>query len=168
MPALDPSKVCFACNEEKPLTEFYRAPTAADGRAGKCKECTKAAVRANRAARIEYYREYDRRRFQENPERRAAQLAQMRSIPSSVTQPGKDAYRARNREKASATISVNNAVRDGRLAKRSTCEICGSSDRIHGHHHDYSKPLDVWWLCDHCHKHLHRMMRSAERKRIAA
>lgn len=167
MPALDPSKVCFVCNEKKPITEFYRHPATRDGHLGKCKECTKAAVRANRAARIDHYREYDRRRFQENPERRAAHLALMRSIPSSVTQPRKDAYRARNREKASATTSVNNAVRNGKLEKRSTCEICGSTDRIHAHHHDYSKPLDVWWLCDHCHKRLHRMMRSAERKRLS-
>src|SRR5690554_3429649 len=32
-----------------------------------CKECRKAKVRANRASKVEYYREYDRKRFKEDP-----------------------------------------------------------------------------------------------------
>jgi hypothetical protein len=63
-----------------------------------------------------------------------------------------------------AKSAVNNALRDKRITKPDHCEICASTDRIHGHHHDYSKPLDVWWLCDHCHKLIHRLMRSVQRK----
>lgn len=34
-------KICFKCNKEKELTEFYKHPKMGDGHLGKCKECTK-------------------------------------------------------------------------------------------------------------------------------
>lgn len=39
-------------------------------------------------------------------------------------------------------------VRDGHLTKPDKCEVpgCDRSD-VHGHHDDYSKPLEVRWLC---------------------
>jgi hypothetical protein len=36
------------------------------------------------------------------------------------------------------------------------CEKCGAwSTKLDGHHADYSKPLEVVWLCRRCHKTLH-------------
>jgi hypothetical protein len=40
---------------------------------------------------------------------------------------------------------VRSAVRAGRLV-RAACETCGAT-KTQGHHDDYSKPLDVRWLC---------------------
>jgi hypothetical protein len=64
------------------------------------------------------------------------------------------AYRARNREKTKAQNRLNYAIRKGRMA-RLPCEVCGTRERVHAHHHDYSKPLDVRWLCLQCHKDAH-------------
>lgn len=64
------------------------------------------------------------------------------------------AWRDRNPEKAKAHLAINNATRKGTLT-RQPCEVCGSP-RSHAHHDDYSKRLDVRWLCAVHHKALHR------------
>ena len=58
------------------------------------------------------------------------------------------------------------ALQSGRLVRAEKCEHCGikptpienGDTRIHGHHPDYSKPLDIVWLCTNCHKQLHADM----------
>ena len=56
---------------------------------------------------------------------------------------------------------VNEAVRGGGLRRPEVCESCWLPDRrlLHGHHEDYSRPLDVIWLCAKCHSRLHAMDR---------
>jgi len=51
--------------------------------------------------------------------------------------------RARNR--------LNNAVKGGYVTRITACEVCGSEDGVEAHHQDYSKPLEVRWLCKDCH-----------------
>lgn len=46
---------------------------------------------------------------------------------------------------------LNQAVRHGKAIRPDTCERCGAVARVEGHHHDYSKPLEVEWLCRPCH-----------------
>ena len=62
-------------------------------------------------------------------------------------------YRARFPEAYAARTAVGNAVRDGKLQKE-PCLFCGTA-KVHGHHRDYSKPLEVIWLCARCHNRLH-------------
>ena len=43
-----------------------------------------------------------------------------------------------------ARMRVSLAIKSGRMA-RGRCLVCG--DTPEGHHENYSKPLDVLWLC---------------------
>lgn len=125
----------------------------------RCKECTKARVRANRAEKVDYYRAYDRVRFYEHG---------ARGKPSKeAVKRRSDAWKSRNREKRSAHEAVGHAVRAGRIAKADKCEACGVVEaRIHGHHDDYSKPLEVRWLCSKCHRAWHRKYDEEESRKI--
>lgn len=133
-------KTCFKCNLEKPLDDFYNHPQTADGKLNKCKDCSKRDSRDRRIANIEYYRAYDRKRG-------SRQSAEYRRE-----------YRERNPKKYKAVTAVNNAVRDGKLVKPESCQECGIKTRIHGHHDDYDKKLEVIWLCPVCHKERHKML----------
>jgi len=57
-------------------------------------------------------------------------------------------------EKRRAHWTVHNAIRDGRLMKE-PCEVCGV-EKTDAHHDDYSKPLEVRWLCRKHHGERHR------------
>lgn len=65
-------------------------------------------------------------------------------------------WRERNPEKARAHRLVNNHKLRG-----DKCEECGVTEKLHGHHPDYSKPLEIVTLCDSCHKAEHRRLKNA-------
>lgn len=50
---------------------------------------------------------------------------------------------------------LNKAIKQGEVVKPTSCSFCGRSISIEGHHEDYSKPLDVVWLCKKCHRARH-------------
>lgn len=60
-----------------------------------------------------------------------------------------------NPDKRSSHRKVLWAVSSGKL-KKEKCKICGKSE-VDAHHEDYSKPLEVIWLCRRHHKELHRI-----------
>jgi ribosomal protein S27AE len=62
--------------------------------------------------------------------------------------------RSRDPKKASARTILNRAVRSGAIVRRQ-CERCGEM-KTEAHHTDYSRPLDVLWLCKPCHGIEHR------------
>ena len=131
-------KACHKCGEEKPLDEFYKSTTAKGGRDNTCKECRKARVRQNRREKLDYYREYDRKRGN-------------RHGPGYLK-----AYRKTNAIKNQAHNRVNHALLSGRIDKPAACEECGASEfGLHAHHDDYAKQLDVRWLCPGCHHQWH-------------
>lgn len=62
---------------------------------------------------------------------------------------------------------LNKAVKAGDVIKADACEACGRDGiRLHGHHDDYSKPLEVRWLCGSCHRAHHKAMDRGEKHEI--
>lgn len=51
--------------------------------------------------------------------------------------------------------AVRYALSVDRLTRPETCEACGRRGKPDAHHEDYSRPLDVRWLCRRCHKRVH-------------
>ena len=85
-----------------------------------------------------------------SPEERRAWVA--RRDPAKVRAADSARY-YRNPLKRRARAIVGVAIAKGRLA-RAPCEKCGEQ-RSQAHHDDYSKPLDVRWLCRAHHDEAH-------------
>lgn len=62
-------KVCFKCNQSKPLEDYYTHPDMQDGHINKCKECNNRDVRKNYKDKHAQYAAYDRNRQRYNPAR---------------------------------------------------------------------------------------------------
>lgn len=59
---------------------------------------------------------------------------------------------AKHKEKQAARALLNYAIRKGLMTKPKICSHCFNKvERIQGHHTDYTKPLEVVWLCKDCH-----------------
>ena len=67
-------------------------------------------------------------------------------------------WTAKNKIKKDAHLKLRYNVKMGRIKKSSICFICGDNTLLHGHHQDYSRPLDVVWLCAKCHQYIHRLL----------
>lgn len=59
----------------------------------------------------------------------------------------------RNLEKKRAYAAVRRALKSGKL-HRQPCEECGDP-KVHAHHDDYLKPLNIRWLCVSHHEKAH-------------
>lgn len=133
------TKKCFKCNIEWPLIFFYKHPGMKDGHLNKCKKCNKKDSTKHRNDNLDSVKEYDALR-QKDPERRKKKLVYMRN------------YRKKNPQIYKAYTAVSNALRDKRLFKLPCC-VCGNLDS-QAHHEDYSKPLEVIWVCIKHHREI--------------
>ena len=58
----------------------------------------------------------------------------------------------RTRAAINASSLVAYHVKAGNMSKPDQCQECGAVRKLEAAHHDYSKPLDVRWLCVPCHR----------------
>ena len=99
-----------------------------------CHPCRSAVQRSWRDKHPEYTSEQYRRRIASDPLFFKKQDA------------------AKDPIKKKARAALRNAVVSGTVIKPKSCSRCGITDKpLHGHHFDYSKPLEVLWLCKKCH-----------------
>lgn len=144
-------KTCFKCGENKQLVQFYVHLAMGDGYLGKCKDCAKKDVRENYKANRQHYVEYEKARW---PNKKSSEQKRKRS---ERYREYKKKWRTENRYKLIAHSAVAKALLSGNLTRK-PCEQCGA-EQTQAHHPDYSKPLDVLWLCRDCHRIEHSRLR---------
>jgi hypothetical protein len=62
----------------------------------------------------------------------------------------------KHKQKQNSRLILANALRNNKILKPDKCSSCLEKKKVEGHHEDYSKPLDVIWLCRKCHSKLHK------------
>jgi hypothetical protein len=160
---MGPSLHTYTCRKCK--RAFEPRPRQIESKALVCNPCNAARRREyikRRAAAVaqqdstdhkqsisEYQKKY-LEEYRQRPEFKAAKLEQGRRYRAA----------AANRHKERAWNAVQKAKMQGTLIQQ-PCEICGRG-RTHAHHDDYSKPLDVRWLCHDHHTEVHLAMRNQE------
>lgn len=129
-------KLCKYCKKEKDPALFSRDKNKPDGLQNRCKACVRA--------------------YQLQPH--VMEIKRQAQRKYAATEKGKvaEAKHSPVRRKRIDELGRNRvyyAVR--RKLKRQPCGICGD-ERAQAHHHDYSKPLDVTWLCAYHHAQEHK------------
>jgi len=132
-----------------------------DGHVNKCKECTRRYSHSYYCANKAKYRERNRAAWAD-PKKRERRAAGDRRYRDAKRDSGETAEAARQfrrafPERESARTAVYRAVRKGRLIRPESCSKCRSVCRLDAHHSDYSRQLEVEWLCRRCHREVHRL-----------
>lgn len=134
------SKICTKCNTEKNLSGFGRDSRKKDDLQSQCSQC-------DYDRNLKWYRKNGKRYYA-----KYIKTEERKEYMKECAKKHRDTYP----DKCKARSSVSNAIQSGRLIKQ-PCH-CGESE-VEAHHEDYSKPLDVQWLCVKHHKELHRKER---------
>jgi len=116
------------------------------GGCGECAKCKRAA----------YMREWYRRPGNAEAQRQSQKASRKRRLEAVREYDRKRGKRVYNLEAERARNRLRKAVERGKLVPQ-PCEVgIDCEGRIEAHHDDYSRPLDVRWLCQRHHMQLHR------------
>ena len=124
-------KPCTKCGVVKPEKEFELDRRKEGRRLARCRECRRQEKSAWERANRDKVQARLKRRRRENPDKQHARQA------------------------------IAKALERGQIEKPNKCEDCGGefpSRQIHAHHEDYSKRMDVEWLCRQCHDIRHDVL----------
>lgn len=145
-------KTCFKCGESKPICEFYAHPQMSDGHLGKCKTCARRDTALSHAKKSNDIAWLISEKIRH---REKSQKYRQEGRSVSCSKESKAKWIENNLHKRKAHAILANAIRSGLIARK-PCQICGNP-KSEGHHEDYSKPLDVMWLCRKHHgEHHHK------------
>jgi len=167
------TKICSKCREAKSLGDFAKHGSQPDGLQVWCREChgefrraayrkanplppplsrrEQASILRHRKAKAKAYAAKHRAEYTEAV---SAKKREWRIANADKVRKYRRDYYKNNTDKVRAHMAVMSAVKEGVLTP-GQCEVCGSTKYVDGHHDDYSKPLDVRWLCRLHHKEVH-------------
>ena len=138
-------KICCDCRKMKDLNNFGFSKASFDGHNYYCKVCK------SRQSAISYYK--NRKKLLKKYRERYSDPIKKQLIIQRVGM-----YRYKFPIKWAARAAIRRLILQGKI-KRQPCEICGRKSQTH--HPDYSKPLEVKWLCLNHHKEVHRKYKFA-------
>ena len=156
-------KTCKRCGRKLDVSEFYKHSQMKDGYLNICMDCVKNRMKEYRTRNIDTIREKDRirgRRTEAVKKRREYANNIKTENPEKYSQIMADytrKYRRKFPEKNMAHLRVSRALQSGVLKRPNICSRCGKKCKPDAHHEDYTKPLDVIWLCGDCHAEKHRI-----------
>jgi transposase-like protein len=133
-------KTCSCCKQLQPFSNFQQRKLSKDGLTASCKSCLKI-------------RDKNRENDQRREKRRLYQKTENGKIAHKKAMQN---YNHNYPLKYAAHIITRNYIRDKKLKQEYVCSVCNSDKKIEAHHDDYTKPLEVRWLCECCHKEWHR------------
>lgn len=137
-------KPCIICKETKPISDYHKHPKMADGHINKCKKCAIAyALRYNAEHPHATKANHKKWTLSEKGKRKIKEL--MWKFP----------------DREYARRAVKKALKDG-VMNSQPCFICG--EKAVAHHPDYSRQLDVVWLCPPHHRETHRIVKKQPNK----
>jgi hypothetical protein len=170
-------KVCKDCKELLPLEYFYNNRSYADGKQSNCKkchsvkqkECYNKNIEKRRASSREYRQKHREERAKQDKIYKLNNLDRCREVVREWHKNNKEYlylkrkeyYEKNKKEMVRKKVEsgrnkvycmVRYYLKKGTLVKPEICPYCGQKKVIHGHHEDYSKPLEVDWSCSLCHK----------------
>lgn len=148
-----PFQICRVCFQKKPLHEFRWRRDNQKYRTD-CKDCCRSRIRMWQVRHRGTSTVYNRTIWP---------LTRPLSYESNKRKHEYTRwwYRKLYPERYTAEKRVSSAIRSGKLISR-PCEVCGGT-KSQAHHDDYSKPLDVRWLCAVHHKEADRNRRIQEK-----
>lgn len=137
------SKTCTKCGKIKYPHEFYKWQLV-------CKECAREKARLYQEIHrknpdfVKKHREAYKNWYENNGRNRAVDYKE--AIKE---------WRVKHPEALKAHYIVQKAIKETTMIRPVHCTECKLNKRVSAHHDDYSKPLEVIWLCSSCHKLRH-------------
>ena len=132
-------KQCKSCKELKTVDNYYKQKDTKDGLRTICKKCWKSDNKEYYTENIDSISEANKLYSKTDKGIASRKLATKN-------------FRHNHKDRYIAHGKLNGMVQSGKITKPVNCDICGlPSDKLDGHHEDYSKPLEVVWCCHKCH-----------------
>ena len=155
---------CKTCQQEKDSSCFYISDK------HHCKDCKKSYAKKYREKNLERILVYDRNRpnakerVQKQKEYKAKMRIENPEKYDKIFHSIRKRYRQKNKNKTKAEDKLGYAILHNKIIRPDECSVCHKKCIPHGHHFDYTKPLEVIWVCPACHSQIHRQMREQARQ----
>lgn len=135
------TKKCSKCLEVKDLTKFYFNKTL-NKYYSWCKSCRIKFIPLSESRKKYVAKYFASEKGKESVRKTARKMLQI------------------HREKIYARLKLRYHIKKGYIIKPKKCEKCNLEKKLHGHHEDYNKPLEVMWLCTRCHADRHLYLKA--------